>query len=171
VPACEQSPQSWPRSGISRRPGNPTRPAASRHMLAACARVGVSWRRILCGHMGPPVTLEKGDMRAVSGDDASSAALSRYSFLNSRTRNCSEIGGSRQSRYAPLHLPDHVPHAMNSAPQSPPTVPKPFVEAPSHTPKASTRLPRGRVREGRSFPAIGLHLLGSIAWRDDPRQG
>jgi hypothetical protein len=35
VPACEQSPQSWPRSGISRRPRNPTRPTASRHILAA----------------------------------------------------------------------------------------------------------------------------------------
>jgi hypothetical protein len=57
----------------------------------------------------------------------------RYSFLNSRTKNCSEIGEDSQGRYAPLHFPDHIPHAMNSAPQVRQRFPSRFVEAPSHT--------------------------------------
>jgi hypothetical protein len=44
VVACEQSPQSWPRTGISGRPRNPTTPAAS----ATCSRpegIGIRWWR------------------------------------------------------------------------------------------------------------------------------
>ena len=33
--ACEQSPQSWPRSGVSRRPGSPCQANSIRHMRAA----------------------------------------------------------------------------------------------------------------------------------------
>ena len=37
-----------------------------------------------------------------------------------------------------------------------------------HTPKASTKLPHGLNRKGRSFPATGLIFSGSIGWRDHP---
>src|SRR6267154_6232366 len=95
-------------------------------------------------------------MRAVSGDDASSTALSRYSFLNSRTNNCSEIGGSRQSRYATLHVPEHVTHAMKSAPQVRQRFPSRSLKPlPTHTQGFDYTL-RGLIRKGRSFPAIGL---------------
>jgi len=114
VPACEQSPQSWPRSGISRRRGNPTRPAASRHMLAACARVGVSWRRILCRHMVPPMTLE--ERRHACGLGRRCQFDSTFKIFVSKYQN-QEIGEDSQGRYAPMHLPDHVAYAMDSAPK------------------------------------------------------
>ena len=69
------------------------------------------------------------------------------------------IGENCQSRYAPLHLPSHVARVMNSAPQVRQRFPSRSLKPFPHTPMASSRLPRGRNREGRSFPAIGLHLL------------
>src|SRR3981081_837653 len=86
--------------------------------------------------------------------------FSRYSFLNSRSKYCSEIGGSHQSRYATLHVPEHGGHAINRHPKVRQRFPsrssKPF----PHTPKASTTLPRGLIKIGRSFPAIGLIFSG-----------
>ena len=81
------------------------------------------------------------------------------------------IGENCQSRYAPLHLPSHVARVMNSAPQVRQRFPSRSLKPFPHTPMASSRLPRGRNREGRSFPAIGLHLLGSSGWREhSPRR-
>jgi hypothetical protein len=49
--------------------------------------------------------------------------------------------------------------------QCPPTVPKPFVEAPSHTPKASTRRPRGRIEKADRFQRSAFIFWVSSGWR------
>ena len=68
-------------------------------------------------------------------------------------------------RYATLHVSEHLAHVMKRHPHCPPTVPKPFVEASSHTPKASTLVPRGLIKKGRSFPTIGLIFSASLEGR------
>jgi hypothetical protein len=84
-----------------------------RHMLAlASAKVGSFAEHMLPGH-GAGMALERGDLRcaiakAVRLIDVLKIFVSKYQNQ--------EIGENSQGRYATLHLPDHVAHAMNSAP-------------------------------------------------------
>ena len=113
--------------------GQPTAPLAS----ATFSRVRVSRWLQLCRTLGAcpraDRRLKEGTCDARHRRPRHVMAVARYSFLNTSSSDSPEIGGSRQGRYATLHVPADVAHAMNTAPQSPPTVPKPFVEAPSHT--------------------------------------
>ena len=108
------------------------------------------------------MTLEKRRHSCGLGVDASSTALSRYSFLNSRSMNCSEIGAGGQGRYATLHVPEHVTHAMKSEPQVRQRCPSRSLKPLSTHTQGFDYTPTRTYKIGRSFPAIGLIFSGSI---------
>jgi hypothetical protein len=60
------------------------------------------------------MTLEMGGLRCVIARAVRLIGILK--IFVSKYQN-QEIGGDSQGRYAPLHLPDHVAYAMNSAPK------------------------------------------------------
>ena len=98
-----------------RSPGQPPAPIAS----ATCSRVCVRWWRRLSGTFGAGPRgrpdCQKVGLQCVRPRDRH---FSRYSFLNTRSGDFPEIGDGVRGRYATLHVPKGVTHAMKGAPKS-----------------------------------------------------
>jgi hypothetical protein len=98
--------------------GQPYHASSIRHTCSRPEGIGISGDGNFAEHMVPAygagMTLEKGDLRCVIADPVRLIGILK--IFVSKYQN-QEIGEDSQCRYATLHLPDHVAHAMNSAPQ------------------------------------------------------
>jgi hypothetical protein len=164
---CELSPQHRPCLGISLSRGNPPHQQDPTNACASALAGGGYFADYMVPAYGAGTALEMDDLRCVIARAVRLIGILK--IFVSKYQN-QEIGEDSQARYAPLHLPDHVPYATNSAPQVRQRFPSRSLKPLPHTPKASTTLPRGLIKIGRSFPAIGLIFSGSIERQTTPRK-
>jgi hypothetical protein len=80
-----------PRTGRFALSGQPTVPTAFAHIRVFAPAGGGGFAKDLVPAYEADLMVE----RSTCGESVARSAFSRYSFLNSRTKNCAEIGGSR----------------------------------------------------------------------------